>query len=191
MKAWKKEIFTIPNLLSLFRLLLIPLYVTLYLHAQKFWDYVFSASILAVSCLTDMIDGKIARKFNMVSNLGIILDPVADKATQGTLMICLAIEHPVLWALMVLFAVKESFQIFAGWMCMRKGKMMKGALFSGKLCTVVLFLSLIILVLLHNLITPVVVYVITAIDGVFMTIAFVHYVIAYTKRVPMIQDING
>lgn len=78
-KNWKKEIFTIPNLLSLFRLLLIPVYVTIYLNATTMEHYFLSAAILAVSCLTDMIDGKIARKFHMISNLGKILDPVADK----------------------------------------------------------------------------------------------------------------
>ena len=53
MKNWKKEIFTIPNLLSLFRLLLIPVYITIYTNAQENTDYFLAAAILAVSCLTD------------------------------------------------------------------------------------------------------------------------------------------
>ena len=103
MKNLKKEILTIPNLLSLFRLVLIPVYVVIYLNAQELADYFLAAGILAVSCLTDMIDGKIARRFNMISNLGKILDPIADKTTQFTLLICLAIKHPVLRYLAVLF----------------------------------------------------------------------------------------
>ena len=79
LKNWKKEIFTIPNILSLLRLLLIPLYVTIYLNATSAEHYYLSAGILAVSCLTDLIDGKIARHFNMISNVGKILDPIADK----------------------------------------------------------------------------------------------------------------
>ena len=58
-------------------------------------DYWWAAGILAVSTLTDMVDGKIARRFHMVTNLGKILDPVADKATQCTLLVCLAVRHPV------------------------------------------------------------------------------------------------
>ncbi len=189
MKDWKKEILTIPNLLSLFRLLLIPVYIILYLDATTAADYAVAASILAVSCLTDMIDGKIARHFNMISKVGIVLDPIADKATQFSLLICLAIEFPVLWTLMLLFVVKESFQLIAGWLAYRKGKMLTGALISGKICTTVLFLSLIIMVCFHHHITPTVVYIITLIDGLFMLIAFVHYAITYYKKDPMIQDI--
>ena len=58
-KDWKKEIFTIPNLLSLFRLLLIPVYITIYLNAKNAADFYIAAGILAVSCITDLIDGKI------------------------------------------------------------------------------------------------------------------------------------
>ena len=106
---WKKEILTIPNLLSLFRLLLIPVYILIYLNATGASHYYLSAGILAVSCMTDLIDGKIARHFNMISTLGKILDPLADKATQFALMICLAMRYPVLIHLMVLFVIKESF----------------------------------------------------------------------------------
>ena len=87
MRDWKKEIFSIPNILSLFRLLLIPVYTVLFLRAERPADYWWAAGILAVSTLTDMIDGKIARRFHMVTNLGKILDPVADKATQCTLLV--------------------------------------------------------------------------------------------------------
>ena len=61
MRDWKKEIFSIPNILSLFRLLLIPVYTVLFLRAERPADYWWAAGILAVSTLTDMIDGKIAR----------------------------------------------------------------------------------------------------------------------------------
>ena len=77
-KDWKKEVFTIPNLLSLFRLLLIPVYVVIYLNADSLADYYIAAAILAVSCLTDLVDGKIARHFHMISTLGKFLDPLAD-----------------------------------------------------------------------------------------------------------------
>ena len=86
MKNLKKEIFTIPNLLSLFRLVLIPVYVVIYLNARAPEDYFLAGGILAVSCLTDLVDGKIARHFNMISTVGKVLDPVADKSTQFTLL---------------------------------------------------------------------------------------------------------
>ncbi len=189
MKDWKKEIFTIPNLLSLFRLVLIPVYVILYLNAVTTTDYAIAALVLAISCLTDMVDGKIARHFNMISKVGIVLDPVADKATQFSLLLCLAIEFPMLWPVMVLFIIKESFQLIAGWLAYRKGKMLTGALLSGKICTTVLFLSLIVMVLFHHSMTPPVVHIISVIDSIFMLISFIHYAITYYKKTPMIQDL--
>ena len=134
-KNWKKEIFTIPNILSLFRLVLIPVYIVIYLNATELSDYFLAAGILAVSCLTDLFDGKIARHFNMISTLGKILDPLADKATQLSLIVCLTVKHPILWALVGLFVVKEGFQLIAGGLWLRKGRMLKGALMSGKICT--------------------------------------------------------
>ena len=186
---WKKEIFTIPNLLSLFRLCLIPVYILIYLNASVPEHYFISAGILAVSCLTDMIDGKIARRFNMISTIGKFLDPVADKATQFTLIVCLAITHPILWSLAILMFVKEGFQFFAGLIVFRKGKMLKGALFSGKICTVVLFISLILMVLLPDM-KPGAVVAITVVDGAFMLYSFVSYILTYSKQSPMIQDLE-
>ena len=57
MKNWKKEILSIPNLLSLFRLALIPVYILIYLNATNAAGYYLAAAVLAVSCLTDLIDG--------------------------------------------------------------------------------------------------------------------------------------
>lgn len=178
---WKKEIFTIPNMLSLFRLVLIPIYVTIYLEAEDSADYLLAGMILAVSCLTDLIDGKIARHFNMISTLGKILDPLADKATQFSLIVCLALKYPVLWYIVALFVVKEGFQLIAGGINLKKGKMLKGALITGKICTTILFISLIVMVLMPEL-NVTVVNVIAIIDALFMITAFVDYVISYFSR---------
>ena len=188
-RDWKKDLFTIPNMLSLFRLLLIPVYVVIYLNADSYHDYATAAGILAVSCLTDAVDGKIARKFHMISTIGKFLDPVADKATQFTLTVCLAIKHPVLWNLAVLFVVKEGFQLIAGIIQFRKGKMLTGALLSGKICTTVLFVSLIVLVLIPDM-NPIAINWITAVDAVFMLISLTHYAMTYYKKGPMIQNIE-
>ena len=177
-KDWKKDIFTIPNLLSLFRLVLIPVYVAIYLNAENDADYYLAAGILTVSCLTDLIDGKIARHFNMISSLGKILDPLADKATQFTLIICLTVKYSVLRYLVALFVLKESFQLIAGSLRLRKKKMLKGALISGKVCTTILFISLILMVMLPSLSNNVV-KIIAIVDAGFMLVAFAEYVIAY------------
>ena len=188
-RDWKKEIFTIPNMLSLFRLILIPVYIIIYLNAQDKTDYFLAAAILAVSCLTDMIDGKIARHFNMISNIGKILDPLADKATQFSLIICLASKHKILWYMVILFVIKESFQLIAGGMNLRRGKMLKGALITGKVCTTVLFTSLILMVLFPDL-NSITITAIAIIDIIFMVAAFADYILAYYKDDSHFQSIR-
>ena len=187
-KNWKKEILSVPNLLSLFRLALIPVYMLIYFNATEPSHYYLSAGILAVSCLTDLIDGKIARHFNMITTLGILLDPIADKATQFTLILCLALERPVLWYLVGLFVIKEGFQLVAGSLILRKGKILDGALLTGKICTTVLFISLIVMVMVPDM-TDLQVAVVTAIDVGFMIISFIGYILIYCGKLHHIQDL--
>ena len=189
-KEWKKEIWTIPNLLSLFRLVLIPVYVALYLHAETPADYFIAAAILAVSCLTDLIDGQIARRCNMITNLGKVLDPLADKLTQFALILCLTMRYHFLWYVVGLFFIKELFQLVAGSINLLKNKkMLKGALISGKICTTILFISLIIMVLIPGL-DESVVKIFALIDSVFLLIAFADYVFAYIARASKFQVVD-
>ncbi len=189
-KDWKKELFTIPNALSLFRLILIPIYIIIYINADESKDYYVAGAILAVSCLTDLVDGKIARHFNMISTVGKVLDPVADKATQFALIVCLAIRYPVLLHLVVLFVIKETFQLIAGLFALRKGKILSGALLTGKISTTVLFISLILMVLLPN-IGENVVSILTLIDAIVLLIAFADYIRVYFTQGPKLQDLNS
>lgn len=153
---WKKEIFTIPNLLSLFRLGLIPVYMGIYLRATTPQAYRLAGGILALSCLTDFADGFIARTFHMTSTLGKFLDPVADKATQLTLILCLSMRHRVLRPVLCLFLLKEFIQVACTLFYLHRGKMLWGALPAGKFSTTILFSSLTMLVILphpHPLLT--------------------------------------
>ena len=188
-KNWKKEIFTIPNFMSLFRLALIPVYAYLYLTATERYQFTLAGLILAVSCLTDMIDGKIARKYNMITTLGKILDPLADKLTQLTLTICLSMKYPILYPVLVLFVLKELFQLVLGVLFLHRGKMLPGALMAGKVCTTILFISLTALVLIPH-IPSAAVTALAGIDAVFLTISFVSYALAYLGKNSKVQDIG-
>ena len=189
-KNWKKEIFTIPNILSLFRLVLIPVYAYIYLTAKENSQFFLAGAIMAVSCMTDMIDGKIARKYNMISTLGKILDPLADKITQFTLTLCLSLKYPVLRNVLALFVVKEVFQLTLGIINLRKGKMLPGALLAGKICTTVLFVSLIALVLFPQL-SQAWIDIIAFVDTVFLAIAFISYILAYFGKNRKFDDLNS
>lgn len=142
MKKRNTQIFTIPNALSVFRILLIPVFVVLYLRDQ----YTGAAIVIALSGLTDLLDGKIARRFNQISELGKALDPVADKLTQAAMIICLMTRYAGLVYLFILFAVKELFMAIAGIVLLRKGKKLDGAMWFGKVSTAVFYVCMICLV---------------------------------------------
>ena len=107
----------LPNKLTVLRMCMVPVFLFLLcvpLPIPDMWLRIITAAIFILTSLTDMIDGKIARHFNMISTLGKILDPLADKITQFTLIVCLAMRHPVLWSIIGLFVAKELFQFAFG-----------------------------------------------------------------------------
>ena len=190
MLNWKKEVFTIPNILSFFRLLLIPVYIYLYLTAQSTAKYVAAGLVLALSCLTDMVDGRIARKYHMVSKIGMLLDPVADKATQAALLVCLSMKYPILYPVLGLLVIKESFQLIALIIAFLNGKMLPGALLVGKVCTTVLFVSLIAIVLFPDIPSKIV-DLIAVVDACFLGVSFVCYICAYYGKNKKVQDLDA
>lgn len=186
-RDWKKEVLTVPNLLSLLRLILLPVYVPAYLKAETRRQYFMAGSVMILSCLTDMLDGRIARKYNMVSNIGKILDPLADKATQFVLIICFCARYPVMKPVLMLFIVKEAFQLIACVLALNAGKALPGALMAGKVCTTVLFVSLIFMVICSNL-SPLLVNGIALLDSAFLVFSFISYVMAYYGKNPQLEE---
>ena len=189
-KDWRRDILTIPNLLSLFRLGLIPVYVRMYLNAREPVQYYTAGAILAVSCLTDAVDGKIARHFHMISTLGIILDPLADKITQFALTLCLSFRYPALNPVLILFIVKEMFQLILGAVNLSRGRMLPGALMTGKVCTTVLFVTLTCLVLFPD-IHDRAVEMIALTDAFFLLLSFASYIFAYLGRNPQTRVLDS
>lgn len=78
--------------------------------------------VLGISGFTDLFDGKIARRFNQITELGILLDPVADKLTEGAVVLCLMTRYRWVAALVVLYVLKEGFMAVAGLVMLRRGK---------------------------------------------------------------------
>lgn len=144
----KKDILTIPNGMSLFRLCLIPLIIWLYCGAK---NYIAAVALIALSGLTDVLDGRIARRFNMVSDFGKVLDPVADKLTQGTLILCLISRYPSMWRLILLFCVKEVSMALMGVLVVHYTGVVHSANWYGKACTVILDTSMAFLVVAPTL----------------------------------------
>lgn len=135
------KIITIPNLLSLFRLLLVPVLIWSYCVKK---DYTGTGWILLLSGVTDIADGFIARRFHMISNLGKILDPIADKLTQVTMLFCLFTRFPHMMLLLILMIVKELYMAISGYIVIRKTGKVSGADWHGKIVTVLLYSMVIV-----------------------------------------------
>ena len=143
MKPSRKDILTIPNLLSLLRLMMIPLFVWLYLHGHDGW----TAAVLLLSGATDVVDGYIARHYNQVSDFGKAFDPVADKLTQASMLLCLTTRHPAMLVPLILLVIKEIFAAVFGIIVIRRTGEVKGAEWHGKAATMLLYGMMILHVL--------------------------------------------
>lgn len=137
--GWK----TIPNFISFFRILLIPVFGVLFYNDHLGWAVV----VLVVSGLTDFVDGKIARKFNQISELGKMLDPLADKLTQITIAILLFLEfnhctdevmQAFSWVFLI-FLVKEAIFVVGGVTMISLGMVPCAAEIYGKVATFVFY----------------------------------------------------
>lgn len=131
----KLKIFTIPNVMSLFRIALIPFFMYLYINHRDNSAF----CILVLSGLTDVVDGFIARKFNMISAVGKALDPISDKLTQCAMLYCLLTRFKAMWVPFILLIIKELFAGVAAFLAIRSTGEVHGADWHGKLTTLSLY----------------------------------------------------
>ena len=137
----KHIVITIPNILSFFRLCLIPIIIWLFCVED---NYIWAGYVIILSGLTDIADGFIARSFNMTSSLGKVLDPIADKFTQAAVMICLVLKFPLMMIPIALMLIKETFMSVTGFMIIQKTGSVYGANWHGKVATILLYAMMIL-----------------------------------------------
>ena len=129
----KNDLLTVPNFLSVIRIILIwPFVVSVVRN-----EYVWAGIILAVSGLSDLFDGITARKFNQVTRLGKMLDPAADKLTLMAVMICVGMKFPKIYPFMILLISKEVIMLMASVFLLGRKKTPTSAKWFGKAATVV------------------------------------------------------
>lgn len=145
-----KDLFTnwntIPNWMCFVRIALIPFFSVLFVKES----YIAAFIVMIVAALTDVFDGKIARKYNMVSNLGKILDPIADKLSQIAIVVILIVKF---WSfdgplkyLLFLFIFKELVMVIAGVILLSLGMRPVAAEVWGKVATVVFYTFMITII---------------------------------------------
>lgn len=131
----RRQVLTVPNFLSLMRIVMIPGIVLFCLDGNT----VGCTLLLVASGVTDVLDGWIARRYNAVSDLGKIIDPVADKLTMLALLCALAPRHPALILPLVLLVIRETAMGLSGLMAIVRTEHVPFALWHGKITTALLY----------------------------------------------------
>ena len=137
---WK---WNIPNVLSVLRILLILPFMALYLMRYDHWAF----GVLLLSGATDILDGFIARKFNMITDCGKLLDPLSDKLTQVSVVVALTTRYRELVPLAILCLVKEVCQAIGGILLLRRRSRVWGSRWFGKLSTMMFYVCMLVMVL--------------------------------------------
>ena len=138
---------TIPNCISLFRIVLVPCFAWIFLTAEQPEEFALAAVLLVVSRISDLLDGWIARRFHMTSKLGKILDPAADKLTLFGVFVCMWIRYPKFWPLYALFISKEVLMAAASMLILRRNHEIEASRWFGKLYTLIFYVVSVLSVL--------------------------------------------
>lgn len=129
--------FTIPNIICLVRILLITPFVNFFLDEQ----YIWAAVVIIASGLSDCFDGMIARKFNQESELGKILDPLADKLTLLAVGICLCVIEPFFLPVVIILVLKDILMLIGSSKVVKMGIIVPKSKWYGKVGTVMFYVT--------------------------------------------------
>ena len=191
----RKDYYTIPNIFCYFRIVLCPIFFTFYIlgiyNNSTTLKWIGIGAIIAAS-LTDFVDGKIARKFNQITELGKFLDPLADKLMQFMICVAIAVAYnhiissSLVWILLSIFAFKELSQFVFAYILYRKGKWLNGAKWYGKLSTFVFDISMILLMAFTMFsieleVLKILVSIFITLSIVLLVFAYIMYLIEFAK----------
>ena len=137
---------TIPNALSVLRILIIPFFAWFFMRDQL----AAAVVLLVLSGLSDCVDGFIARRLNQVTELGKMLDPLADKLTQGVVALCLAMKFPIIGPVLLVFILKELVMLCCAIGLLKKKKRPCAAQWYGKVATVMFYVSVALIVVMDG-----------------------------------------
>lgn len=104
------DVWNVPNVLTMLRMLLIPVFVAVFAAGHTKWALV----VFLAASLTDMLDGYIARKYQLITNFGKLMDPLADKLMVCTALVCQGVRGIIPWAAIILVMVKELLMVLGG-----------------------------------------------------------------------------
>ena len=139
----------VPNILTIVRFFLIPFILVFILKDM----YIVSAIFLVISGITDVLDGFIARKYNLISNFGKLMDPLADKATQITTLIALTGKGLIPLWIIIIVLIKEVAMV-AGASFLYGKNMVVSSKWYGKISTVIFYVAIFLSMLIKEFNLP-------------------------------------
>lgn len=178
-----KDLIKIPNILCYIRIVLVPVFCFVFWQADGTEDYLLAAGIVIISGITDFLDGQIARRCNMITDLGKLIDPFADKLMQFAMLVCLTLKIRYMYILAIYLVIKELTMAITGVVVYKRyKKRLNGAKWYGKVCTAVLYLVMISLVAMPEMgmeIQTILLLICAAV----LTLSFFMYIRIYMKMV--------
>ena len=143
-RALFSNVWTIPNILTMLRMVLIPVFVVLYMNGQP----KAALAVFIIASLTDQLDGFLARKLNQITDFGKLFDPLADKLMVITVMICHGISGVIPWAAIIIVICKELLMVIGGAFILKNGVVVYSNM-AGK-TAMVFFVAALILCFFHE-----------------------------------------
>ncbi|MBE6065628.1 CDP-diacylglycerol--glycerol-3-phosphate 3-phosphatidyltransferase [Clostridium cochlearium] len=171
----------IPNILTLFRMFLIPIFVIIFFSNIKN-NLFYSICIFLLAGITDILDGYIARKYNLITKWGIVLDPLADKLMLLTVLFCLSSSNIIPTWILIIVSLKEFVMIIVGGILYNKDFIIPSNKF-GKLSTFMFYISIFFLIFNKDLSR----YLLN-LSVAIAIVTFLNYLLIYIKKKKNIKE---
>ena len=184
-----KDLMTVPNALSFIRILLITPFVACFVTG----NYIAATAFLVASGLSDCFDGFIARRFHQESEMGKIIDPLADKLTLISVGVCLIFVEPFVLPLMIVMVIKDTLMLIGGTMIIKRGIVPPKSAWYGKLSTVLFYVSVVVIVSMavFNYSNVILTVCLLSVTLMCMLVSLVLYTIKFFKLIKSDADVKS
>lgn len=177
----------IPNLLTILRIILVPIYLLVFFSNLEN-RFLLAGLIFILAGISDILDGKIARKYNLITNLGIVLDPIADKMMMFAVLISYTMEKIIPSWILIAIGIKEIVMILGGGVLYRyKGKQVIPSNRYGKIATVSFYAATLSIVFNISTKLSEILFIVTVILNI---LAFINYLKIYLSKRNNIEEIS-